>query len=242
MGDPTYAGADYRSREDSRLGSWIPHRVNGAYLASFAHASIFYEVNVLLHLAIGLVADRGSRYPGSAANPAGVRPRFCWQPPRRSTLVGRRQRVSHRWVLWLHICTRGNRGGLSSGYGCSVRAAARPLPHGLSLGAWHFAAPARREHVSTENGASGSGRPDSESIDAAPLSMNEEGAGAQSPFAPSSAADQYGEDHPLEFLHGFRVLRPVPQRYLRTVEGVDAPLRIVQQSVLPEIHRVHART
>ena len=29
--------------------------VNGAYLAAFAHASIFYEANVLLHLGLGLV-------------------------------------------------------------------------------------------------------------------------------------------------------------------------------------------
>ena len=42
--------------------------VNGAYLATFAHASIFYEANVVLHLALGLalafVAVRYAReYP-----------------------------------------------------------------------------------------------------------------------------------------------------------------------------------
>ncbi len=46
--------------------------------------------------------------------------------------------------------------------------------------------------------------------------------------------------HPFEFLHGQPRLRGVPQGYLRAMEKLDAPFRVVQQPVLPEGHRVHA--
>ena len=39
--------------------------VNGAYLAAFAHASIFYEANVLLHLGLGLVLAGAGYLPGA---------------------------------------------------------------------------------------------------------------------------------------------------------------------------------
>ena len=41
--------------------------VNAAYLAAFAHATIFYEANVLLHLALGLaLALVAARYVRAA--------------------------------------------------------------------------------------------------------------------------------------------------------------------------------
>jgi len=75
--------------------------VNAAYLAAFSSASIFYETNVLLHLALGLalcvVAIRAARrYPRecgaflAAAAPAVY-------------LVFAGNTADHRWVLWLHI-------------------------------------------------------------------------------------------------------------------------------------------
>ncbi len=46
--------------------------------------------------------------------------------------------------------------------------------------------------------------------------------------------------HSIELLHGLEALRRVPQGHLRAVEVLDAPLRLVQQPVLPEVDRVHA--
>ena len=74
----------------------------------------------------------------------------------------------------------------------------------------------------------------------APVSMDEEGGGAQSPFSPSSAQTNTGGIIPSNFFMDSEALRRVPQGYLRAVEGLDAPLRLVQQPVLPEVHRVHA--
>ncbi len=52
--------------------------------------------------------------------------------------------------------------------------------------------------------------------------------------------DQHRRHHPLEFLHGLRKMRRVPQGHLPAVEKLDAPLRQLQQPVLPEVRRVHA--
>src|SRR5947208_1812961 len=75
--------------------------LNSAYLAAFADASIFYEVNVLLHLGLGLTLAAGTigwarRYPqecGAFAASAAVA----------LYLVFRGNLVQHRWALWLHI-------------------------------------------------------------------------------------------------------------------------------------------
>jgi hypothetical protein len=53
-------------------------------------------------------------------------------------------------------------------------------------------------------------------------------------------ANQHRPHHPFELLHGFRNLRRVPQGHLPTVEEFHAPHGLVQQSVLSEVHRVHA--
>src|SRR3981081_3479915 len=75
--------------------------VNSAYLAAFAHATIFYMANVLLHLGLGLglLALAGfwaRRYPREcgAFLVAGIPAIY---------LVFRGNTLDHRWTLWLHI-------------------------------------------------------------------------------------------------------------------------------------------
>src|ERR1035441_6347040 len=53
--------------------------------------------------------------------------------------------------------------------------------------------------------------------------------------------DQRWRHHSLELLHGFGGVRALSQGYLPAVEKLDAPLRVVQQPVLPEVHRVYAK-
>ena len=47
-------------------------------------------------------------------------------------------------------------------------------------------------------------------------------------------------DHPGQFLHDERELRPVSHRHLQGMELVGAPLLVVQQSVVSQVDRVHA--
>src|SRR5579885_1412780 len=75
--------------------------VNAAYLAAFAHATIFYELNVLLHLAVGLALA------GVAIRWAPRYPRECGAfvaaaiPAVYLAVAG--NTLPHRWALWLHI-------------------------------------------------------------------------------------------------------------------------------------------
>ena len=57
------------------------------------------------------------------------------------------------------------------------------------------------------------------------------------PFVGGNGGERH---HPGQLLHGERLVWPVPSRYLRAVELVDAPLRVVQQPVVPQVDRVHA--
>src|ERR1035438_4538353 len=75
--------------------------VNSAYLAAFAHPSIFYMGNVLLHLGLGLALMVlallwARRYPweGGAFLLAGLPALY---------LAVRGNTMDHRWALWLHI-------------------------------------------------------------------------------------------------------------------------------------------
>ncbi len=57
---------------------------------------------------------------------------------------------------------------------------------------------------------------------------------------PVLCADQRRRHDPVGLLHGLRTVQRVSQRHLRPVAGIGAPLRVVQQPVLPEVDRVHA--
>ena len=154
--------------------------VNSAYLAEFAHASIFYEANVLLHLALGLALAAfaigwARRYPGECGA-------FIASAVAAMYLVIRGNLVEHRWALGLHIALAlaalvliGRRYRIAyAGVACVL----------VGLGA---AATVNRPNGRIQNPPT------------APLSMDEEGAGAKSPFAPSSAQTNTGSIIPANF-------------------------------------------
>ena len=168
--------------------------VNSGYIAALPRATVFYMANVVLHLALGLgfmalAAAMAKRYPRECGA-------FLMAGLPALYLAIRGNTLEHRWALWLHI----------------LLAATAVLLIGLRL----FQTPAER--VWRAGFAAGAavlvllpagaalyraGRPDpNDSVvnpATAPLSMDEEGAGARSPFAPSSAQTNTGKIIPSNF-------------------------------------------
>jgi len=160
--------------------------VNGAYLMAFSSASIFYEANVLLHLGLGLILA------GAAVRWAPRYPRecgafLCCAIPALFLAI-RGNTVPHRWALWLHvalailavalIAARGFRKPLALALCVLVL-----LPASAAL--YHRMAPNPDDRIQNPS--------------TAPISMDAEGAGARSPFAPSSAQTNTGKIIPSNF-------------------------------------------
>jgi len=166
--------------------------LNGAYLAAFAQATLFYEANVLLHLALGLALALFAvrlvrRYPLECGVLLAAAAAALY-------LVFRGNTYDQRAVLWLHIGLAEvalaaigwrfirSEGGwpVLRGYrGMAALAVLVLLP---VAGEFWPPAKARIENPAT-----------------APLSMDFEGAGAHSPFAPSSAQTNTGRIIPSNF-------------------------------------------
>ena len=168
--------------------------VNSGYLAALPAPTVFYMANVALHLVLGLAflalaAVLFKRYPREcgAFLAAGLPALF---------LALRGNTLAHRWALWLHI----------------LLAALAVLLIGLRL----FQTPAAREWKTGFAAATAvlillpaaawlyrTAHPNPNAIivnpDNPPLSMDEEGAGAHSPFAPSSAQTNTGNIIPSNF-------------------------------------------
>jgi tetratricopeptide (TPR) repeat protein len=157
--------------------------LNGAYLAAFSQATIFYEANVVLHLALGValgaIAVRyARRYPVECSLFLGAALVAFY-------LVLRGNTYDQRWVLRLHIGLAG-----IALVGLAWRLVSSRIARWavvvlalLSVAAEFW--PQRSERI--ENPAS------------APLSMDLEGAGSRSPFAPSSAQTNTGKIVPANF-------------------------------------------
>jgi tetratricopeptide (TPR) repeat protein len=154
--------------------------LNAAYLAAFADASIFYEANVVLHLGLGLVLAIGAlayarRYPHEAGA-------FVASAAVALYLAFRGNLVEHRWALWVHIVLAlaalvliGRRYRIAyAGVACVLVALVASTT-------------VLRQRGVIENPL------------APPLSMDEEGGGAKSPFAPSSAQTNTGSIIPSNF-------------------------------------------
>ena len=162
--------------------------INSGYLAAYPAPSLFYMANVAAHLGTGLllmgVAAWGvKRYPleSVAFLAAGAAALY---------LMARGNTLDHRAILWLHIGL-----GVAAAAFVALRfrrqlsfvvpavAIAILLP--LSAAVWN------RVHPDPNNRIVNPPSP--------PLSMDEEGAGAQSPFAPSSAQTNSGQIIPSNF-------------------------------------------
>jgi Flp pilus assembly protein TadD len=154
--------------------------LNSAYLAAFAHASIFYELNVVLHLALGLALTAAAltyarRYPQETGA-------FVASAAVALYLVFRGNLVEHRWALWVHVI-------LALAALVLIARRYRIAYAGVVcvLGALVLSATLTRPRGAIENPL------------IPPLSMDEEGGGAKSPFAPSSAQTNTGNIIPSNF-------------------------------------------
>jgi tetratricopeptide (TPR) repeat protein len=168
--------------------------VNSAYLAAFAQPSIFYMGNVLLHLGLGLglmaIAARWvRRYPVECGA-------FLLSGLPALFLAVRGNTMDHRWALWLHIlfaavavAAIGLRLFRSTGPRIwrtafvSAASALVLLPAGSAL--YRRVRPDPNDRIQNPL--------------VAPVSMDMEGAGAHSPFAPSSAQTNTGAIIPSNF-------------------------------------------
>jgi tetratricopeptide (TPR) repeat protein len=197
-GAPTAGPSAFRALkkagQEARPTAFLLLLVNSGYIAALPAATLFYMANVGLHLILGLAlmalaAILFKRYPREcgAFLAAGLPALF---------LAVRGNTLAHRWALWLHI----------------LLAAAAVLLIGLRL----FQVPAARACKAGFAAAAAvlvllpagawlyrSARPNPNdrivNPDDPPLSMDEEGAGARSPFAPSSAQTNTGKIIPSNF-------------------------------------------
>ena len=166
--------------------------VNSAYLAAFAHASVFYEANVLLHLGIGLaLAAAAVRWARRYPQQCGA---FLLSAVPAIYIVIRGNTFQHRWVLGLHIVLaltalvliglrlfKAQHAG-RTGYAICVCLLIF-IPASAAI--YRSLLPNPNDRI--------------QNPPTAPLSMNEEGAGAASPFAPSSAQTNTGRIIPSNF-------------------------------------------
>src|ERR1022692_1073437 len=162
--------------------------INSGYLAAYPAASLFYMGNVVAHLAVGLLlmvaaAWAVKRYPleSGAFLAAGLVAAF---------LLAKGNTFDHRGILWLHICL-----GVAAAVLVTFHVRRR-IP---------FAAPACLIAVLLPVSAAVWNRvhPDPNDRIVNPpsptLSMDEEGLGAHSPFAPPSARTTTGQIIPSNF-------------------------------------------
>jgi tetratricopeptide (TPR) repeat protein len=159
--------------------------LNSAYLFSYAQASIFYEANVVLHLAAGLILT------ALAVFFVRRQPMVCGVVLLAAVpalyLVIKGNTLDHRTVLWIHIvlatlATFGIARVLRLSYAVAI-ALLFAIPAAVAI-----------QHKVWPNAYDRIRNPSS-----APLSMNEEGGGANSPFAPSSAQTNTGKIIPANF-------------------------------------------
>jgi tetratricopeptide (TPR) repeat protein len=168
--------------------------VNSAYIAAFSQASIFYMANVLFHLALGVVLMvvaalwmRRRPLECGAFLVAGLPAIY---------LAVRGNTMDHRWVLWVHIALaaaavviiglRVFRPGVPPTWQRAFVTAAALLvllPAGSAL--YRRSVPDPNHRIQNPS--------------VVPVSMDVEGGGAHSPFAPSSAQSNTGAIIPSNF-------------------------------------------
>ena len=162
--------------------------VNSGYIAAYPAATLFYMGNVVAHLAVGLLLMAAAlwamkRYPRES----GV---FLAAGAPALFLAIRGNTLDHRGILWLHV---------SLGVAAAILVALRfrrDLPLLAPACAVALLLPAsalvwNRVHPDPNGRIVNPPSP--------PLSMDEEGLGAHSPFAPSSARTTSGQIIPANF-------------------------------------------
>ncbi len=172
---------------------------NTAYIAAFATPSIFYMGNVLLHVALGIVAAAGliwllarnAELRGSLALPAGF---FLASAAFGLYLTRYGATTGNRWALVVHIAmaAAGLIALLPWVWGRSLTFRRAYVACFALLVVLPLAAAARARFFPDPNARIRNPR-------TAPASMSEEGNGPKSPFWPSSARTNTGGIIPSEF-------------------------------------------
>ena len=168
--------------------------VNSAWLAAFADATVFYMANVLAHLALGIVLMAAAvplarRYPRECGMflASGVPALF---------LAVKGNTMAHRWALWLHI-------GLALAAVALVGWRLWRMRVRNAYSAAFAVAVAILLLLPSASALYRTARPDPNgrirNPSLVPVSMDEEGAGARSPFAPSSSQTNTGKIIPSNF-------------------------------------------
>jgi len=156
---------------------------NSAYIAAFPSATVFYVGNVVLHLVLGLAlmivaASAIKRFPReSGAFLAAGLPAIY--------LVFRGNTLDHRWILWLHVVLAIVAVALIATRLSHRRAIAMLLILPIAGVGYRSLRPFQGDRIVNPPSP--------------PLSMDQEGAGAKSPFAPSSARTNTGDIIPSNF-------------------------------------------
>ena len=219
--------------------------VNTGYVAAFSSATVFYMTNVLFHFGLGVVLSLvviftiGKRKDLLSGAPVAFG-FFLLAFGFGAALVYVGNVYANAWLLWSHIAAGAL--GVAALIPLVWKKAANPAEAGCSSQRLHVALvmlvrfrpsrphTARRFPIRTIA-----------SPIQCPHRYRLEGRRrTEVAVLPLVGQDQRRRHHPIELLHGFGDLRRVPQGHLRAVEELDAPLRVVQQPVLPEVDRVHA--
>ena len=162
--------------------------INSGYIAAYPAASLFFMGNVVAHLAVGLLlmvaaARAVVRYPleSGAFLAAGLMAAF---------LLAKGNTLDHRGILRVHICLGVTAAVLATfrfrrriPFAAPACLIAVLLP--VSAGVWNRVHPDPNDRIVNPPSP--------------PLSMDEEGLGAHSPFAPSSARTTTGQIIPSNF-------------------------------------------
>jgi tetratricopeptide (TPR) repeat protein len=162
--------------------------VNSGYIAAYPSASLFYMGNVVAHLAAGLLLMFAA--VGFLKRDPWVSGAFLLAGLVALWLVAQGNTLDHRGILWLHVGLGVTAAGmiairLSVRLPWLISACAIALLLPLSAAIWNRVHPDPNDRIVNPPSA--------------PLSMDEEGPGAKSPFAPASARTTTGKTIPSNF-------------------------------------------
>ena len=224
--------------------------INTAYIAVAASPTVFYMANVLLHVVGGGVAVGGG---GGCALRRQARGRAAASAQASALGAhggGRARRRARSGAATSPRCDgcwsrTPSPAASPSSRCCLSRGGWRPRRRAASDGSGGRTCRPRRLLAAVRRGLAGRRRPTRgvgshrEPADAAGV----DGRGGRRPdvaVLPLVGPNQRRRHDSVGLLHGLGTVRRLPQGHLRAVEELGPPLRLVQQPVLPEVHRVHA--
>ena len=215
--------------------------LTGAYLFAAPAPTLLYGIGVIAHVVAGVAAlVLLLRFAREFAGP-GLAPRLGWGLVVAGgvaglVLIAVGATLPHRSWFWAHVSL--STAGAAVFIAWRLRAVGLPalvryagvfaVFSAAGYGAWHVREVSWKQAYRIENQTM------------PPASMDQEGHGRTGPFFPSSIRTPDGKHIKSSFFMDSKAVRAVPRRHLQAVEQLGAPLLVVQQPVVPQVHRVHA--